>query len=103
MSAIAFQITGVSVVCSTVYSAVDQRKHQSSATLTFVTGINRSPVDSPHKGPVSRKMFQFDDVIMKRTNHRWCESTNHVQMIKIAPDDSSIVLAIQYEKHYGQV
>ena len=27
-------------------------------------GIHRSPVDSPHKGPVTRKMFPFDDVIM---------------------------------------
>ena len=30
-------------------------------------GIDRSPVDSPHKGPVTRKMFSFDDVIMGRT------------------------------------
>ena len=27
-------------------------------------GIHRSPVNSPHKGPVTRKMFPFDDVIM---------------------------------------
>ena len=26
--------------------------------------IHRWPVDSPHKGPVTRKMFPFDDVIM---------------------------------------
>ena len=41
----------------------DQRKHQWSAPLTFVRGIHRWPVNSPHKGPVSRKMFSFDDVI----------------------------------------
>ena len=40
-----------------------QRKHQSSASLAFVRGIHRWPVDSPHKGPVTRKMFPFDDVI----------------------------------------
>ena len=28
-------------------------------------GINRWPVISPHKGPVTRKMFPFDDVIMQ--------------------------------------
>ena len=39
----------------------DQRKHQSSASLAFV----RWPVNSPHKGPVTRKMFPFDDVIMR--------------------------------------
>ena len=42
----------------------DQRKHQSSASLAFVRGIHRWPVNSPHKGPVTRKMFPFDDVIM---------------------------------------
>ena len=64
MRAVAFQITGVSIVCSLVCSGADQRKHQSSASLAFVRGIHRSPMDSPHKGPVTRKMFPFDDVIM---------------------------------------
>ena len=41
----------------------DQRKHKSSASLAFVRGIHRWPVNSPHKGPVTRKMFSFDDVI----------------------------------------
>ena len=52
------------VVYSTVCSDADQRKHQSSASLAFVRGIHRWPVNSPHKGPVTRKMFLFDDVIM---------------------------------------
>ena len=47
-----------------VYSSADQRKHQSSASLAFVWGINRWPVKSPHKWPVTRKVFPFDDVIM---------------------------------------
>ena len=64
MSAMASEITGVSIVCSTVCSGADQRKHQSSASLAFVRVIHRWPVDSPHKGPVTRKMGQFDDVIM---------------------------------------
>ena len=42
----------------------DQRKYQSSASLAFVRGIHRWPVNSPHQGPVTRKMFPFDDVIM---------------------------------------
>ena len=37
---------------------------QITALLAFVRGIHRSPVNSPHKGPVTRKMFPFDDVIM---------------------------------------
>ena len=65
MSAMASQITGVSIVCSTVGSGGDQRKHQSPASLAFVRGFHRSSVNSPHKGPVTRKMFPFDDVIMR--------------------------------------
>ena len=30
-------------------------------------GIHRWPVNYPHKGPVTRKMFPFDDVIMGMT------------------------------------
>ena len=36
MGAIASQITSITIVYSTVYSAADQRKHQSSASLAFV-------------------------------------------------------------------
>ena len=63
MSATVSQITGVSIVCLTVCSGTDQRKHQSSASRAFVKGIHRWPVDSPHKGPVTQKMFPFDDVV----------------------------------------
>ena len=65
MSAIASQITSLTIVYSTVYPGADQSKHQSSASLAFVWGIRRGPVNSPHKWPVTRKMFPFDDVIMK--------------------------------------
>ena len=64
MDAMASQITSLTIVYSTVYSGADQRKHQSSASLAFVWGIHRRPVNSPHKWPVTRKMFPFDDVIM---------------------------------------
>ena len=65
MDMIASQITSLAIVYSTVYSDVDQRKHQSSGSLAFVRGIHRGPVNSPHKWPVMRKMFPFDDVIME--------------------------------------
>ena len=64
MSAIASQITSLTIVYSTVYPGADQSKHQSSASLAFVWGIHRGPVNSPHKWPVTREMFPFDDVIM---------------------------------------
>ena len=56
MGVMASQITSLTTVFSNVYSSVDQMEHQSSASLAFV--------NSPHKWPVTRKMFLFDDVIM---------------------------------------
>ena len=65
MGTIASQITSLTSVYSSVYSGADQSKHQSSASLAFVREIHRRPENSPHKWPVTRKMFPFDDVIMK--------------------------------------
>ena len=64
MDVVASQITSLTIVYSTVYLGADQRKHQSSASLAFVRGIHRGPVNSPHKWPVTRKMFSSDDVII---------------------------------------
>ena len=64
MGTITSKITSLTIVYSTVYSDADQRIHRSSASLAFVRGIHRGPVNSPHKWPVARKMFPFDDVIM---------------------------------------
>ena len=49
MGAMASQITSITIVYSTVYSGVDQRKHHNSASLAFVRGIHPWPVNSPHK------------------------------------------------------
>ena len=68
MTMLASQITSLTVVYSIVYSGVNQRKHQSSASLAFVREIHRGPVNFPHKWPVTRKMFPFDDVIMLDSN-----------------------------------
>ena len=46
MDAMASQITSLTNVYSTVYPGADQRKHQSSASLAFVRGIHRWPVNS---------------------------------------------------------
>ena len=64
MSAMESQVTGVSIVCSSVGSGADQRKYQSSASLAFVWGTHRWSVNFRHKGPVTRKMFAFYDIIL---------------------------------------
>ena len=64
MGAMASQVTSLKIVYSSIYWGTDQRKHQSSASLAFVRGIHREPVNSPHKWPVTRKMFPLDDVVM---------------------------------------
>ena len=59
MSAMASQITSLTIVYSTIYSGGDQRKYPSSVSLAFVRGIHRCPVNSPHTGPVTRKCFHL--------------------------------------------
>ena len=62
MGSMASQTTSLKIVYLSVYSG--QRKHLSPAPLAFAHGIHRWPVNSQHKGLITRKMFPFDDVIM---------------------------------------
>ena len=78
MSAMASQITGVSIVCLTICSGADQRQHQSSASLFFLW--IRWPVDSPHKGPTTWKMSPFDVVNKYTTLFMWeNDSINNIE------------------------
>ena len=96
MGAIASQITSLTIVYSTVYS--DQSKHQSSASLAFVRGIHRGPMNSPHKWPVTRKMFPFDDVIMTAMDViiycQWLKSMFSGRCLNTLSVISSIVFCI---------
>ena len=69
MGAMAYQITRLTIVYSTVYSDADQRKHQSPASLAFVWGIHRGP----------RKIFPFRDVIMH--SHKSCSGASFLLAI----------------------
>ena len=64
MGTMTSQITSLTILYSPVCSGAYQRKHQSSTSLAFVRGIHQGPVNYPHKWPVTRKMFPFDDVII---------------------------------------
>ena len=64
MGAMTSQINSLTGVYLTVYSGIDQRRHEISASLAFVRGIHPWAVNYPHKGPVTRIILPFDDVIM---------------------------------------
>ena len=91
MSGMTSQIVSVSIVYSIVCSGADQRKDQNSAALAFVRGIHRWPVNSPHKGPVTRKMLPFDDVIME------CSIRQYIRLYML---HSFVFL---YEQRFGDV
>ena len=82
MGTIASLITSLMIVYSTIYSGADQSKHQSSASLAFVWGNHRGPVNSPHKWPVTRKMFPFHDVIMVLTTTPWPPVQNWLPLVE---------------------
>ena len=67
MSAMTSQITGISIVCLTVCSGADQRKHQSSASLTFVRRIH----DVPGTGGLpSQRASKTENVFMSLRHHK---------------------------------
>ena len=90
MCAMASQITNHTIVYSTVYSGGDQRKHQSSASPAFVQGIHRWQVNSPHKWPVTRKMFPFDNVIMHKVTRRLVNNSRKIPKPWVCVSDISI-------------
>ena len=109
LSAMASQITAVTIVYSTLCSGTDQTKHQSFATLAFLRGIHRWTVNSLHKGPVTRNMVPFDDVIMQknhksgwthalegqdRIGHDW-QSRVTLKHVKLSPNACPIEYTIQ--------
>ena len=91
LSVMASQITSLTTIYLTVYTRVDQRKHQSSASLAFVRGMHRWT----HKGPVTRKMFLFDDVIMNW--HRVENDCCCPRTVNISNVDFSLKISISPE------
>ena len=69
------------------------RRRSKKTSKLRVTGLcvgnSPGPVNSPHKGPVTRKMFPFDDVIMTPT--RRCE-VSHREQSPISISNSFIVI-----------
>ena len=101
MGVMAHQITSLSIVHSTVYSGADQRKHQSSASLGCLRGIHLWPVNSPHTGSVTRKIFPFDDVIMlnKHCIIRLCVSHKIISLMPYVAS-GNVMQVIKWHKTF---
>ena len=84
----ASQITGGSIVYSTVGSGVDQRKKTSKLRVIGICEGN-SPVtgEFPAQKPATRKMFLFDDVIMYNEN-RCCDAFPYKHPLHNGPEMS---------------
>ena len=95
MGTMVSHITSLTIVYWTIYSDADQRKHQRSASLTFVRGIHRGPLNFPHKWLVTRTVFPVDHVIMS-PSHQLETSLLYIHVHQIRVGYSSI-------KHYGNV
>ena len=102
MGAMASQITSLAIVYSTDYSGADQRKHQSSASLAFVRGIHRWPVNSPHKWPVTRKMMSswiiFHQVLQYYLYHPYRQTYATNRQMNLL---DKIILMLSNEKATG--
>ena len=98
-SPMASQITGISIVYSTVCSGADQRKHQNSASLAFVRGTHRLPRELPTGFPSQRasdaENVPFDDVIMltsvgtegfRRNGKRNSAKSSAISSVKLGHD-----------------
>ena len=84
---------------STFCSGTYQRKRRSSASLAFVRGIHRWPVDPIQKGPVSRKIFWIDDIITdawSRFRHISNEIFKCIAKRKLPYFDSSVTDTFVY-------
>ena len=106
MGTMASQITSITIVYSTVYPGADQRKNQSSSSLALVRGIHMGPMNSPHKWPVTRKMFPFDYIIMScgcfaKLNYCRFLSANHYYIAFDYFSISRLTVYITTFNHYA--
>ena len=75
MRAMAFQITGISIVYSAVFFKRRSKKTTTFRVTGLCEGIHRWPMDSPHKGPVPRI---FPHLITSSWWHDWYGSLTNL-------------------------
>ena len=85
MTTMASQITSLTVVYSTVYSDADKKQTSKLCVTGLSVGNSPGPVNSPHKGPVTQKMFPFEDVIMWRGyEHHLVYETHRAKFVDVS-------------------
>ena len=94
ISVIASQITSLTIVYSTFNSGEKSKK----TSKLRVTGICAGY--SPHKGPVTRKMLPFDDVIMTQRGPQWSDITPTLPLHEFI-EMLCIIIAVKPEKRHG--
>ena len=65
MSAMASRLSASRLSVQPFVQAQIKENIKAPRHLPLRIGIHRWPMNSPHKGPVTRKIFPFDDVIMQ--------------------------------------
>ena len=92
MGAIASQITSLTIVYSTVYSDADQRKHESSASLTFVRRVtDLCAGNSPGTGEFPAKMASNGENVSIWWRHHDAR-LNCTDILLITPGDGGTVI-----------
>ena len=101
MSVIASQITSLTTVYSTVYSDADQRKHQSSASLAFVWGIQRDRWIPRTKGQLRGKCFHLMTSSWKNYSmtpggcgRNFKSLISEITLMSVPQDDKSTVVQV---------
>ena len=87
MGAMVSQIIGISIVYSFVCSGADKKKPSKLRVIGLCEGHSPVTGEFPHKGPVTRKISQFDDVIMifPQTCSRRCSRIIPMSYLTIIP------------------
>ena len=77
------------------------RRRSKKTSKLRVTGLcvgnSPGPVNSPHKGPVTRKMFPFDDVIMFWSNE---VNVTLIGLPQTSPDTTNLTLGASFTYRY---
>ena len=67
------------------------KKIQSSTSPAFVSGIHLWQVDSPHKEPVTRKIFPFDDAIVIHAAVEFFRSIFVTRKFRLTPVEHLVI------------